>query len=146
MLLKGPHIFSGYWKEPEETRKTIEQDGWVHTGDLAMQDEDGFYYIVGRKKEMYISGGENIYPVEIEELLFKHPAIDLAAVIGVPDEKWGELGKAFLTLKPGQSLKPEEIREYLATKLAKYKVPKYFEIRDSLPLSATGKILKRELK
>ena len=146
LLLKGPHIFSGYWKEPEETRKTIEQDGWVHTGDLAMQDEDDFYYIVGRKKEMYISGGENIYPVEIEELLFKHPAIDLAAVIGVPDEKWGEVGKTFLTLKPGQSLKPEEIQEYLATKLARYKVPKYFEIRNSLPLSATGKILKRELK
>ena len=145
LLLKGPHIFSGYWKEPEETRKTIEQDGWVHTGDLAMQDEDGYYYIVGRRKEMYISGGENIYPIEIEELLFKHSAIDLAAVIGVPDEKWGEVGKAFLTLKPGQFLKSEEIQEYLATKLAKYKVPKYFEIRDSLPLSATGKILKREL-
>jgi len=146
LLLKGPHIFSGYWEEPEETRKTIEQDGWVHTGDLAKQDEDGFYYIVGRRKEMYISGGENIYPVEIEELLFKHPAIDLAAVIGIPDEKWGEVGKAILTLKPGQSLKSEEIREYLATKLAKYKVPKYFEIRDSLPLSATGKILKRKLE
>ena len=146
LLLKGLHIFSGYWEEPEETRKTIERDGWVHTGDLATQDEDGFYYIVGRRKEMYISGGENIYPIEIEELLFKHPAIDLAAVIGVPDEKWGEVGKAFLTLKPGQSLKSEEIRNYLAAKLAKYKVPKYFEIKDSLPLSATGKILKRELK
>jgi fatty-acyl-CoA synthase len=146
LLLKGPHIFSGYWEDPEETRKTIERDGWVHTGDLATQDEDGFYYIVGRRKEMYISGGENIYPVEIEELLFKHPSIDLAAVIGVPDEKWGEVGKAFLTLKPGQSLKPEEIRDYLAAKLAKYKVPKHFEIKDSLPLSATGKILKRELK
>jgi len=146
LLLKGPHIFSGYWEEPEETRKTIERDGWVHTGDLATQDEDGFYYIVGRRKEMYISGGENIYPVEIEELLFKHPAIDLAAVIGVPDETWGEVGKAFLTLKQGQSLTSEKIREYLVTKLAKYKVPKYFEIKDSLPLSATGKILKRELK
>lgn len=146
LLLKGPHIFSGYWEEPEETRKTIEQDGWVHTGDLVMQDEDGFYYIVGRRKEMYISGGENIFPVEIEEILFKHPAVDLAAVIGVPDEKWGEVGKAFLTLKSGNSLKPDEIREYLAAKLAKYKIPKYYEIRDSLPLSATGKILKRELK
>jgi fatty-acyl-CoA synthase len=146
LLLKGLHIFSGYWEEPEESRKTIEQNGWVHTGDLVMQDEDGFYYIVGRRKEMYISGGENIYPVEIEDILFKHPAIDLAAVIGVPDEKWGEVGKAFLTLKPGKSLKSEEIRDYLTTKLAKYKIPKYFEIKDSLPLSATGKILKRELK
>jgi fatty-acyl-CoA synthase len=95
---------------------------------------------------MYISGGENIYPVEIEEILFKHPAIDLAAVIGVPDEKWGEVGKVFLTVKPGQTLKVEEVREYLLAKLAKYKIPKYFEIKDSLPLSATGKILKRELK
>ncbi|MFX0048844.1 MAG: AMP-binding protein [Candidatus Hermodarchaeota archaeon] len=146
LLLKGPHIFSGYWLEPEETRKTIEQDGWVHTGDLVMQDEDGFYYIVGRRKEMYISGGENIYPVEIEEILFKHPLIDLAAVIGVPDEKWGEVGKAFVTLKPGKTLKPEEIQEYLTTKLAKYKIPKYYEIREALPLSATGKILKRELE
>jgi len=146
LLLKGPHIFSGYWDEPEETKKTIEPDGWVHTGDLALQDQEGFYYIVGRRKEMYISGGENVYPVEIEELLFKHPAVDLAAVIGIVDEKWGEVGKAFLTLKPGKKLQEEEIREYLSDKLAKYKIPKYIEIRDSLPTSATGKILKRELK
>jgi fatty-acyl-CoA synthase len=146
LLLKGPHIFSGYWDEPEETKKTIEPDGWVHTGDLVMQDEEGFYYIVGRRKEMYKSGGENVYPVEIEEVLFKHPAVDLAAVIGVPDEKWGEVGKAFLTLKKGKSINKEEIREYLISKLAKYKVPKYFEIRDSLPTSATGKILKKDLK
>lgn len=146
LLLKGPHIFSGYWDEPEETKKTIESDGWVHTGDLAMQDDEGFYYIVGRRKEMYISGGENVYPVEIEELLFKHPAIDLAAVIGVPDEKWGEVGKAFMTLKPGKTISKEEIRIYLTERLAKYKVPKYFEIRDDLPTSAAGKILKRELE
>lgn len=146
LLLKGPHIFSGYWDEPEETKKTIESDGWVHTGDLVMQDEEEYFYIVGRRKEMYISGGENIYPVEIEELLFKHPAIDLAAVIGVPNEKWGEVGKAFITLKQGKTVTGEAIREYLIERLAKYKVPKYFEIRDSLPTSATGKILKRELK
>jgi fatty-acyl-CoA synthase len=145
LLLKGPHIFTGYWDEPEETKKTIEADGWVHTGDLAMQDEQGFYYIVGRKKEMFISGGENVFPVEIEELLFKHPSIDLAAVIGVPDEKWGEVGKAFLTLKPGKTITADEIRDYLNERLAKYKVPKYYEIRKSLPTSATGKILKREL-
>ena len=145
LLLKGPHIFSGYWDEPEETKKTIEADGWVHTGDLANQDEEGFYYIVGRKKEMFISGGENIYPVEIEELIYQHPAIDLAAVIGVPDEKWGEVGKAILTLKSGKSITAEELREFLKPKFAKYKIPKYFEIRDSLPTSAAGKILKREL-
>jgi len=146
LLLKGPHIFSGYWDEPEETAKTIESDGWVHTGDLAMQDVEGFFYIVGRRKEMYISGGENVFPVEIEEILFKHPAVDLAAVIGVPDEKWGEVGKAFLTLKSGQKLTTEEIKGYLTERLAKYKIPKYFEIRDFLPTSATGKILKRELE
>jgi fatty-acyl-CoA synthase len=95
---------------------------------------------------MYISGGENIYPVEIEELLFKHPLIDLAAVIGVPDEKWGEVGKAFITLKPGKTIPTEEIRKYLSERLARYKVPKFFEIRGSLPTSATGKILKRELE
>jgi len=146
LMLKGSHIFSGYWEELEETKKTIEADGWVHTGDLAMQDDEGFYYIVGRRKEMYISGGENVYPVEIEELLFKHPAIDLAAVIGIPDEKWGEVGKAFLTLKPDHKISIDEIRNYLTERLAKYKIPKYFEIRDSLPTSATGKILKRELE
>ncbi|MFX1496646.1 MAG: long-chain fatty acid--CoA ligase [Promethearchaeota archaeon] len=146
LMLKGPHIFSGYWDEPEETKKTIEPDGWVHTGDLAMQDDENFYYIVGRRKEMYISGGENVYPIEIEELLFKHPAIDLAAVIGVPDEKWGEVGKAFLTLKPDHQISVDKIRNYLTERLAKYKIPKYFEIRDSLPTSATGKILKRELE
>ncbi|MFX0032373.1 MAG: AMP-binding protein [Candidatus Hodarchaeota archaeon] len=146
LMLKGPHIFSGYWEEPEETKKTIEPNGWVHTGDLAMQDDEGFYYIVGRRKEMYISGGENVYPVEIEELLFKHPAIDLAAVIGVPDEKWGEVGKVFLTLKSDHKISIEEIRNYLTERLAKYKIPKYFEIRESLPTSATGKILKRELE
>ena len=145
LLLKGPHIFSGYWDDPEETKKTIEPDGWVHTGDLAKQDEDGYYYIVGRRKEMYISGGENVYPIEIEELLFKHPAIDLAAVIGVPDEKWGEVGKIFITLKSGKTISKEEIRKYLTERLAKYKIPKYFEIRDELPTSAAGKILKREL-
>ena len=146
LLLRGPHIFSGYWDEPEETKKTIEPDGWVHTGDLAMQDKEGFCYIVGRRKEMYISGGENVYPVEIEELLFKHPAIDLAAVIGVPDEKWGEVGKAFITIKQGEEVTTNEIKDYLVDRLAKYKVPKYFEIRESLPTSATGKILKRELE
>ena len=145
LLLRGPHIFSGYWDEPEETKKTIEADGWVHTGDLANQDKEGFYYIVGRKKEMFISGGENIYPVEIEELIYQHPAIDLAAVIGVPDEKWGEVGKAIITLKSGKSINVEGLREFLKPKLAKFKIPKYIEIRDSLPTSAAGKILKREL-
>jgi fatty-acyl-CoA synthase len=146
LLLRGPHIFSGYWDEPKETIKVIEPNGWVHTGDLAKQDEEGYYYIVGRRKEMYISGGENVYPIEIEELLFKHPAIDLAAVIGVPNDKWGEVGKAFITFKSDKTTSIDAIREYLTQRLAKYKIPKYFEIRETLPTSASGKILKRELK
>jgi fatty-acyl-CoA synthase len=145
LLIKGPHVFSGYWNNPEETKKTIEPDGYMHTGDLVRMDEEGFFYIVGRSKEMYISGGENIYPIEIEEVLYKHPAISLAAVIGVEDEKWGEVGRAFVTLKPNKTVTPEELREYLLKNLAKYKVPKYFEIRDDLPLSGAGKILKRKL-
>ena len=145
LLLRGPHIFSGYWDEPEETAKTIEPDGWVHTGDLVMKDEEGFYFITGRKKDMFISGGENVYPTEIEEILYKHPAILEAAVIGVPHEKWGEVGKAVIVLKPGKSLTEEEILKYLNGKLARYKIPKYYEFRDELPKSAAGKILKREL-
>ncbi len=146
LLLRGPHTFSGYWEEPEETAKVIEPDGWVHTGDLVMQDKDGFYYIVGRKKDIYISGGENVFPTEIEEILFKHPKISEAAVIGVPDEKWGEVGKAFIVLKDGESMVEDEVRRHFDGKLARYKIPKYYEFRDDLPKSAAGKILKRELE
>ncbi|MHA1770413.1 MAG: acyl-CoA synthetase [Candidatus Thorarchaeota archaeon] len=146
LMLRGPHIFSGYWDEPEETAKTIEPDGWVHTGDLARMDEEGFYYIVGRSKDMFISGGENVYPTEIEELLYKHPAILEAAVIGVPDEKWGEVGKAVIVLKSGATATADDIRSYLEDKLAHYKIPKVYEFRDDLPKSAAGKILKRELR
>jgi len=119
LMLRGPHIFSGYYDEPEETAKVIEPDGWVHTGDLVMKDEEGFYFITGRKKDMFISGGENIYPAEIEELLYKHPAILEAAVVGVPDEKWGEAGKAFIVIRSGKSLDQEAILKYLTDKLAK---------------------------
>ena len=145
LMLRGPHIFSSYWEEPEETSKTIEPDGWVHTGDLAMKDDEGFYFITGRKKDMFISGGENVYPTEIEELLFKHPSILEAAVIGVPSEKWGEVGKAIIVLKEDKTLAEDEIFKYLDGKLARYKIPKHYEFRDELPKSAAGKILKREL-
>jgi fatty-acyl-CoA synthase len=146
LLLRGPHIFSGYWDEPEETAKTIEPDGWVHTGDLVTKDDEGFYFITGRKKDMFISGGENVYPTEIEELLYKHPSILEAAVVGVPHEKWGEVGKAVIVLKPGKKLSQEEILKYLDGKLARYKIPKEYEFRKELPKSAAGKILKRELQ
>jgi fatty-acyl-CoA synthase len=145
-LLRGPHIFSGYWKEPEETAATIEPDGWVHTGDLVRKDDEGFYFIVGRKKDMFISGGENVFPAEIEEVLYQHPAVLEAAVIGVPHEKWGEVGKAIVSLKKGKEATTEEIRNFLEVKLARFKIPKHYEIRESLPKSAAGKILKRELE
>ncbi|MHA2024473.1 MAG: acyl-CoA synthetase [Candidatus Thorarchaeota archaeon] len=146
LLLRGPHTFSGYWEEPEETAKVIEADGWVHTGDLVMRDTEGFYYIVGRKKDMFISGGENVFPAEIEEILYQHPKISESAVIGVSDEKWGEAGKAFIVLKSGESLTEDEIRTFFDGKLARYKIPKYYEFREELPKSAAGKILKRELE
>ena len=146
LMLRGPHTFSGYWEEPEESAKVIESDGWVHTGDLVMRDSDGFYYIVGRKKDMFISGGENVFPSEIEDVLYKHPAILEAAVIGVPHEKWGEVGKVFIVLKDGESLAEDEIRQYMDDKLASYKIPKHYEFRGDLPKSAAGKILKRELE
>ncbi|MFW9962809.1 MAG: long-chain fatty acid--CoA ligase [Candidatus Sifarchaeia archaeon] len=145
LLLRGPHIFSCYWDEPEETKNTIEPDGWVHTGDLGMKDDEGFYFITGRKKDMFISGGENVYPAEIEELLFKHPSVLEAAVVGVEDEKWGEVGKAFIVLKQDKSLDKDEVLKYLDGKLARYKIPKHYEFRGELPKSAAGKILKREL-
>ncbi|NHI83887.1 MAG: long-chain fatty acid--CoA ligase [Candidatus Thorarchaeota archaeon] len=146
LLLRGPHTFSEYWEEPEETAKVIEKNGWVHTGDLAIRDKEGFYYIVGRKKDMFISGGENIFPTEIEEILFKHAKVSEAAVIGVPDDKWGEVGKAFIVLRSGESMTEDEIRKYLDGKIARYKTPKYYEFREDLPKSAAGKILKRELE
>ncbi|MFW9848586.1 MAG: long-chain fatty acid--CoA ligase [Candidatus Thorarchaeota archaeon] len=146
LMLRGPHTFSGYWDEPEESAKVIEPDGWVHTGDLVTQDKDGFYYIVGRKKDMFISGGENVFPTEIEEVLYKHPKISESAVIGVPDEKWGEVGKAFIVLKSGESLTEDEVKKYFEGKLARFKIPKHYEFRKELPKSAAGKILKRELE
>ena len=111
-----------------------------------MRDNDGFYYIVGRKKDMFISGGENVFPAEIEDVLYKHPAILEAAVIGVTHDKWGEVGKAFIVLKDGESLADDEIRQFMDDKLARYKIPKHYEFREDLPKSAAGKILKRELE
>jgi fatty-acyl-CoA synthase len=146
LVLKGPSLCSGYFNNPEATAEAMDADGWFHTGDLARVDEDGFYFIVDRKKDMFISGGENVYPVEIEKALYEHPSVHMCAVVGVPDATWGEVGKAFVVLKPGQSATESELLDFLRQRLARYKVPKSVEFRDSLPLSAAGKILKRELK
>lgn len=146
LVLKGPAMCSGYFNNPQATAEAVNDAGWFHTGDLARMDEDGFYYIVDRKKDMFISGGENIYPVEIEKVLYEHPAVHMCAVIGVPDEKWGEVGKAFVILKSDTMVTAEELIGFLRDRLAHYKVPKSVEFVESLPLSPAGKILKGELK
>lgn len=145
LLLHGPVCSPGYWNRPVATAETI-KDGWLYTGDLVRCDDEGYFYVVGRKKDMFISGAENVYPVEIEQFLGSHPAIREVAVIGVPDERWGEVGKAFISLKAGASLTAEEVLTYCAGNLAKYKIPKYVQFMDDLPKGDSGKILKRKLR
>ena len=139
LIWSGPQIFSGYWDNPEETVKTL-QEGWVHTGDMARRDKDGYYYIVGRKKNMFISGGENVFPPEIEKVLYEMPEVYETCVIGVPDEKWGEVGKAVISLRPGKTLTRQAILEFLNEKLARYKVPRYLQFIDEVPKNNVGKI------
>jgi fatty-acyl-CoA synthase len=146
LCLRGPYIFSGYWEDPEETKKTIDAEGWVHTGDLAKMDSEGFYYIVDRKKDMFISGGENVFPVEIEEVIYKHSDILEVAVFGTTDEKWGEVGVAAIATKSGNKIPLEDLKKLLEDKLARYKHPKYYEFYKELPKSAAGKLLRREVK
>ncbi|MFQ5596046.1 MAG: long-chain fatty acid--CoA ligase, partial [Anaerolineae bacterium] len=146
LVLKGPSYCSGYFNNLEATAQAADDEGWFHTGDLARYDEEWYFYIVDRKKEMYVSGGENVYPTEIEAVLYKHPAVHLCAVIGVPDEKWGEAGKACVVLKPGTSATEEELIAFVRDHLARYKVPRSVEFMSELPLSGAGKILKRELR
>ncbi len=145
LLLRGPVCTPGYWNNPEATSAAI-QNGWLYTGDLVRRDEDGYFYVVDRKKEMYISGAENVYPAEIEQFLRSHPAISAVAVVGVPDEKWGEAGKAFVVLREDADATGEEILAFCAGNLAKYKIPKYVVFLDALPLSDSGKILKKKLR
>jgi fatty-acyl-CoA synthase len=146
LLLKSPAMCSGYFEDARATAEAIDADGWFHTGDLARRDADGFYFIAGRKKDMFISGGENVYPLELETVLHEHPAVQACAVVGLPDEKWGEVGWAFVVLEPGAHATPEELLEFLRGRVARYKVPKQVECVASLPMSAAGKILKRELR
>ncbi|MCR4416267.1 MAG: long-chain fatty acid--CoA ligase [Ignavibacteria bacterium] len=143
-ILKGPSVTPGYWNNPEATKESL-KDGWFYTGDLVREDDEGFLYVVDRKKNMFISGGENVYPAEIEKFLYTHPLIQEVAVIGVPDEKWGEVGKAFIKLKEGASISSEELRKYCEGNLARYKIPKYFEMIDEIPKSETGKIDRKTL-
>ena len=144
LVLKGPQVMKGYWNRPDETETTL-REGWLYTGDIATMDEEGYTFIVDRKKEMIIAGGYNIYPREIEEVLFEHPKILEAAAIGIPDEYRGETVKIFVVLKPGEQATAEELVEYCKTKLAKYKVPKFVEFRSELPKTIVGKVLRRLL-
>jgi fatty-acyl-CoA synthase len=144
LLLKGPMAMSKYWNNPKATEETF-VDGWLRTGDLAKKDQEGFYYIVGRKKDMFKSGGENVYPAELEKVIRQYPGIREAAVIGVPDEKWGEVGKAFISLEKADHLDENGLRDHCLKNLAKFKVPKYFHVLNELPKGDSGKILKRAL-
>ncbi len=143
--VKGSTIFKGYWKDPPATAEAL-KDGWFYTGDLATRDEDGFLYIVDRKKDMIISGGINVYPREIEEIIYTHPAVLDCCVIGVPDEKWGETVRAVITVKPTMEVVPEEIMDLCARNLASYKKPTAVDIVPDIPKTASGKLLKRELR
>lgn len=145
LLYKGPNVTKGYYKNPEATVKTI-VNGWLHSGDIAVQDEDGFYFIVDRTKDMIIRGGLNVYPREVEEVLMKHSAVSMAAVIGVPHSEKGEEIKAFIVFKDGENVSEVELMEYTKAHIAAYKYPRIIEITKTLPMSATGKILKKELR
>jgi len=144
LIVRGPQIMKGYWNKPDETEAVL-RDGWLYTGDLGYIDEHGYFYIVDRKKDMIIASGYNIYPREVEEVLYEHPKIQEAVVIGVPDAYRGETVKAFIVLKEGAECSEEELRAFMKGKLAPYKVPKIYELRKELPKTAVGKILRRAL-
>ena len=146
LCLRGPHVCRGYWNNPTATAQVLDRDGWFHTGDLARRDEDGYFYIVGRSKDMIISGGVNIYPAEIEKELLDHPAIAEASIIGTADDKWGEIPVAFVALRPGASATTIELIEFLRPRINKIKLPRYVVFVDALPRNVYGKVLKLELQ
>lgn len=144
LTLAGPHVFMGYFERPTDTAQVL-KDGWLWTGDLAVEDDEGFFTIVGRRKEMFVSGGENVYPVEVEAAIYDHPAVAECAVLGVRDPRWGEVGLAAVRLHDGAQLTADELRAFLKTRLANYKVPKTIHLLQALPKSGAGKILKTRL-
>ncbi|MHA1222355.1 MAG: AMP-binding protein [Candidatus Heimdallarchaeaceae archaeon] len=145
LLIKGPQVMRGYWGKSLESINVFTPDGWLRTGDLAKKDKDNYFFLVDRLKDIINSGGLKIYPREVEEVLFKHPGVSIAAVVPKPDEYFGEVGKAFIVAKEGYTLDETELKRYCETQLSKYKIPKEFEFVEELPLSAAGKILKKEL-
>ncbi|MDH5255423.1 MAG: AMP-binding protein, partial [Gammaproteobacteria bacterium] len=145
LFSRSPYLFNGYWGRPQETVESF-RDGWVTVGDLARRDPEGYLYIVDRLKDMVISGGVNIYPREVEEVIFQHPAVQEAAVIGVPDEKWGEVLKAFVVRRPGGELGADALLAFLEPRIARMKMPKQVEFIEQIPRNANGKILKTVLR
>jgi fatty-acyl-CoA synthase len=145
LCFRGPHVSNGYWNNPEATSAAIDKLGWFHTGDMATTDEDGYFYIAGRAKDMFISGGVNVYPAEIENQLLQHPALADAAVIGVPHDTWGEVGVAYVVAAEGKEVEAETLASFVESRLARYKVPKEFIVTDELPRTAYGKVVKGEL-
>jgi long-chain acyl-CoA synthetase len=145
ICIKGPQVMTGYYKNPEETKSSL-IDGWFHTGDIGVLDEDGYLTIVDRKKDVVISSGFNVYPKEIDEILFEHPDIVEACAVGIPDEKRGEAIKAYVVKRPGSKLIEKEVVLFCREKLTGYKIPAKIEFIDELPKSAIGKILRRELR
>jgi long-chain acyl-CoA synthetase len=146
IAIKGHNVMKGYWNRDDATKEVLDEDGWFRTGDMGKRDEDGYYFIVDRKKEMIIRGGYNVYPREIEEVLYEHPAVAEAAVIGVPDDKMGEEVGAAVVLKQGKEADADELRAFVKEQVANYKYPRRIWFADELPKGPTGKILKREVE
>jgi fatty-acyl-CoA synthase len=144
LLIKGPHVVAGYWNRPDATAAAI-RGGWLHTGDIAAKDADGCFRVLGRSKDMYISGGENVYPAEVESVITAHPAVEQAAVVGIADEQWGEVGRAFVVLTEGVVLHEVDLLAFLGERLARYKLPRSVIVLDALPVTAIGKIDKKLL-
>jgi fatty-acyl-CoA synthase len=146
LMIRGPGVTDGYWRRPDANEESFTEDGWFKSGDLGYRDEDGFFFLVDRKKDMFISGGENVYPAEVEAALLAHPAISEAAVIGMPDEKWGEVGHAALVLRHGAAESEFDLAEHCGPRLARYKAPKYMTFLPELPRTGSGKLAKHELR
>jgi long-chain acyl-CoA synthetase len=145
LVIRGPQVMKGYWEKPEETAETL-RDGWLFTGDICTMDEDGYFYVVDRKKDMIIAGGFNIYPREVDEALFEHPKVQEAVTVGIPDEYRGETVKVYIVLKPGEECSEEEIIDFCRERLASYKTPRMVEFRAELPKTLVGKVLRRSLR
>jgi acyl-CoA synthetase (AMP-forming)/AMP-acid ligase II len=146
VIARGYNVMRGYLDDPEETAKAIDSEGWLHTGDVGDMDERGYIRITDRKKDMFIVGGFNAYPAEIEGMFLRHPAVAQVAVVGVPDQRMGEVGMAFVVVRPGQAISPDELIAWSRDEMANYKVPRHVRIVDTLPLNASGKVLKYELR